>query len=115
MFRRNKDTYISYLIGNRSPRTLADWLQKEGLADAVDAGADSTVNHNDGFFRYYRLSFRQRKCAARPGSGYFSYLSLPRHQGIQRHYFDEIAHVLNASCLADRYDPSAIGARLGTK
>ena len=29
-FRSKTDTYISYLIGNRSKNTLSDWLQKQG-------------------------------------------------------------------------------------
>lgn len=42
-FRSKTDTYISHLIGNRSPGTLVDCLQKEGLADAINAGADPMI------------------------------------------------------------------------
>ncbi|MEN3258254.1 pitrilysin [Sodalis endosymbiont of Spalangia cameroni] len=144
-FRSKTDTYISYLIGNRSPGTLADWLQKEGLADAIDAGADPMVNRNGGVFAIAAsLSDKGYAQRDRVVAAIFAYLSLLRHQGIQRHYFDEIAHVLDqdfrfpvmtrnmdyiewlvdsmlrvpvqhvldASYLADRYDPAAIGARL---
>lgn len=144
-FRSKTDTYISYLIGNRSPGTLADWLQKEGLADAIDAGADPMVNRNGGVFAIAAsLSDKGYEQRDRVVAAIFAYLSLLRHQGIQRHYFDEIAHVLDqdfrfpvmtrnmdyiewlvdsmlrvpvqhvldASYLADRYDPAAIGARL---
>lgn len=37
-FRSKTDTLISYLISNRSKNTLTDWLQKQGLADGVNAG-----------------------------------------------------------------------------
>ena len=36
-FRSKTDTYISYLIGNRSENTLSDWLRKQGLADSIGA------------------------------------------------------------------------------
>ena len=49
-FRSKTDTYISYLIGNRSKNTLSDWLQKQGLADAINAGADPMVDRNGGVF-----------------------------------------------------------------
>src|SRR5476649_603684 len=144
-FRSKTDTYISYLIGNRSPDTLADWLQKQGLADAIDAGADPMVDRNGGVFAIaVSLSdkwFRQRDEVV---AAVFSYLKDLRVRGIQQQYFDEIAHVLDqdfrypvitrnmdyiewlvdsmlrvpvahvldASYLADRYDPQAIAARL---
>ncbi len=144
-FRSKTDTYISYLLGNRSPNTLADWLQKQGLADAIDAGADPMVDRNGGVFAIaVSLSdkgFRQRDEVV---AAIFSYLQDLRERGIQKQYFDEIAHVLDqdfrypvitrnmdyiewlvdsmlrvpvahvldASYLADRYDPRAIAARL---
>lgn len=37
-FRSKTDTYISYLIGNRSLNTLSDWLQKQGYSDGISAG-----------------------------------------------------------------------------
>lgn len=49
-FRSKTDTYISYLIGNRSKNTLSDWLQQQGLADAINAGADPMVDRNGGVF-----------------------------------------------------------------
>ncbi len=45
-FRSKTDTYISYLISNRSKNTLSDWLQKQGLADAINAGADPMLDRN---------------------------------------------------------------------
>ncbi|MEA9392509.1 pitrilysin [Acerihabitans sp. TG2] len=144
-FRSKTDTYISYLISNRSTNTLADWLQKQGLADAIDAGADPMIDRNGGVFAIaVSLSdkgFRQRDEVV---AAIFSYLKELREKGIQQQYFDEIAHVLDqdfrypvitrnmdyiewlvdamlrvpvahvldASYLADRYDPQAIAARL---
>lgn len=144
-FRSKSDTYISYLIGNRSPNTLADWLQKQGLADAIDAGADPMVDGNGGVFAIAAsLSDKGLRQRDEVVAAIFSYLKTLREQGIQRQYFDEIAHVLDqdfrypvitrnmdyiewlvdsmlrvpvrhvldASYLADRYDPDAIRARL---
>lgn len=144
-FRSKTDTYISYLIGNRSPNTLADWLQKQGLADAIDAGADPVVDRNGGVFAIaVSLSDKGYRHRDEVVAAIFSYLKNLRDRGIQRQYFDEIAHVLDqdfrypvitrnmdyiewlvdsmlrvpvahvldASYLADRYDPRAIAARL---
>lgn len=94
-FRSKTDTYISYLIGNRSPNTLSDWLQKEGLADGINAGADPMVDRNKGVFNISvsltdkGLAHRDRVIAA-----IFSYLAEMRQQGIKQEYFDEIAHVM---------------------
>ncbi|WP_406702329.1 insulinase family protein [Sodalis sp.] len=93
-FRSKIDTYIN-LIGNCSPGILADWLQKEELAASIDAGADPMVNRNGGVFAI--AAFLSDKGYAQRDqvmATIFSYLSLLRHQGIQGHYFDEIAHVL---------------------
>ncbi len=144
-FRSKTDTYVSYLIGNRSTGTLADWLQKEGLSDAIDAGADPIVDGNGGVFAIAATlsdkGFEQRDEVV---AAIFSYLNTLRQRGIQQQYFNEISkvldqdfrypvitrdmnyiewlvdsmlrvpveHVLDASYLADRYDPDAIAARL---
>ncbi|WP_413726680.1 pitrilysin [Sodalis sp. RH16] len=94
-FRSKSDTYISYLIGNHSPNTLADWLQKQGLADAIDAGADPMVDGNGGVFSI-AVSLSDKGFAQRDEviAAIFSYLKTLREHGIQRQYFDEIAHVL---------------------
>ena len=49
-FRSKTDTLISYLLGNRSKNTLNDWLQQQGLADGVNAGADPMTERNSGVF-----------------------------------------------------------------
>jgi protease-3 len=47
-FRSKTDELITYLIGNRSPGTLSDWLQKQGLAEGIRADSDPVVNGNSG-------------------------------------------------------------------
>jgi protease-3 len=49
--RRNRsktDELVTYLIGNRSPGTLSDWLQKQGLVEGIRADSDPVVNGNSG-------------------------------------------------------------------
>jgi hypothetical protein len=47
-FRSKTDELVTYLIGNRSPGTLSDWLQKQGLAEGIRADSDPVVNGNSG-------------------------------------------------------------------
>ncbi|WON76014.1 pitrilysin [Serratia sp. UGAL515B_01] len=144
-FRSKTDTFISYLIGNRSKNTLSDWLQQQGLADAISAGADPMVDRNGGVF-VISVSLTDKGLAERDRvvAAIFSYLQMLRTEGVKQSYFDEIARVLNlgfrypaitrnmnyiewlvdtmlrvpvqhtldASYLADRYDPKAISQRL---
>ncbi len=95
-FRSKTDTYISYLIGNRSTNTLSDWLQKQGLADAINAGADPMVDRNGGVFSI-SVSLTDKGLAERDQvvAAIFSYLKMLQGEGIKQSYFDEIAHVLN--------------------
>lgn len=47
-------------------------------------------------FCHRRLPFLQKVCIeTRVVAAIFAYLSLLKHQGIQRHYFGEIAHALD--------------------
>ncbi|OON39578.1 pitrilysin [Izhakiella australiensis] len=94
-FRSKTDTVISYLIGNRSKNTLADWLQKQGLADGVNAGADPMVNRNGGVFTL-SVSLTDAGLAQRDKvvAAVFSYLDMLKKQGIDKRYFDEVSHVL---------------------
>jgi len=144
-FRSKTDTLIAYLIGNRSKNTLSDWLQSNGLADSIDAGADPVIERNGGVFSI-SVSLTDKGQANRDQviAAVFSYLNTLRTQGIDKRYFDEVAHVLeldfrypsitrdmdyiewlvdtmvrvpvadvlDASYIADRYDPQAIKARL---
>lgn len=95
-FRSKTDTLISYLIGNRSKDTLSDWLQSQGLADSVDAGADPVITRNGGIFAI-NVSLTDKGLAQRDRvvAAIFDYLAMLRDQGIDKRYFDEMAHVLN--------------------
>lgn len=95
-FRSKTDTYISYLIGNRSKNTLSDWLQKQGLADAINAGADPMVDRNGGVFAI-SVSLTDKGLAQRDEvvAAIFNYLKMLHSEGIKQSYFDEISHVLN--------------------
>ncbi|UYL01702.1 pitrilysin [Pantoea ananatis] len=94
-FRSKTDTLIGYLIGNRSPNTLADWLQKQGLADGVNAGADPVTERNSGIFTI-GVSLTDKGLAQRNDvvAAVFSYIAMLREKGIDRRYFDEVSHVL---------------------
>lgn len=95
-FRSKTDTYISYLINNRSENTLSDWLRNQGLADNIGAGVNPVVDRNGGVFSIgvsltdKGLADRDRVIAA-----IFDYLKVIRKDGIRQDYFDEIAHVLD--------------------
>ncbi|HFT8038063.1 TPA: pitrilysin [Klebsiella aerogenes] len=94
-FRSKTDELVTYMIGNRSPGTLSDWLQKQGLAEGIRADSDPAVNGNSGVLAISAtltdkgLAHRDEVTAA-----IFSYLNLLRTQGIDKRYFDELAHVL---------------------
>jgi len=94
-FRSKTDTLIGYLIGNRSSNTLADWLQKQGLADGVSAGADPVTERNSGIFTI-SVSLTDKGLAQRDDvvAAVFSYIAMLREKGIDRRYFDEVSHVL---------------------
>lgn len=94
-FHSKTDELVTYMIGNRSPGTLSDWLQKQGLAEGIRADSDPAVNGNSGVLAISAtltdkgLAHRDEVTAA-----IFSYLNLLRTQGIDKRYFDELAHVL---------------------
>ena len=95
-FRSKTDELVTYLIGNRSPGTLSDWLQKQGLVEGIRADSDPVVNGNSGVLAISAtltdkgLANRDEVVAA-----IFSYLNLLREKGIDKRYFDELAHVLD--------------------
>ncbi len=95
-FRSKTDTYVGYLIGNRSKNTLSDWLQKQGLAEAISAGADPMVDRNGGVF-VISVSLTDKGLAKRDEviAAIFNYINLMRKQGISEQYFQEISHVLD--------------------
>jgi len=95
-FRSKTDELITYLIGNRSPGTLSDWLQSQGLVEGIRGDSDPVVNGNSGVLAISAtltdkgLANRDRVVAA-----IFSYLQLLREKGIDKRYFDELAHILD--------------------
>ncbi|UJD95913.1 pitrilysin [Lelliottia amnigena] len=95
-FRSKTDELVTYLIGNRSPGTLSDWLQNQGLVEGIRADSDPVVNGNSGVLAISAtltdkgLAHRDEVVAA-----IFSYLSLLREKGLDKRYFDELAHVLD--------------------
>lgn len=95
-FRSKTDTLIGYLIGNRSKNTLSDWLQNQGLADSISAGADPVIDRNGGVFSI-AISLTDKGQAKRDEviAAVFSYLNQLRTEGIDKRYFDEVAHVLD--------------------
>ena len=94
-FRSKTDTLVAYLLGNRSKNTLSDWLQSNGLADSIDAGADPVIDRNGGIFSI-SISLTDKGQANRDEviAAVFSYLNKLRSEGIDKRYFDEVAHVL---------------------
>lgn len=97
-FRSKTDQYIGYLIGNRSPGTLADWLQKQGLAENISAFSEPYIDRNQGSFTL-SVSLTDKGLAQKDRviAAIFSYLRLMQNEGISQRYFDEIANVLNLS------------------
>lgn len=95
-FRSKTDELITYLIGDRSPGTLSDWLQNQGLVEGIRADSDPVVNGNSGVLAISAtltdkgLAHRDEVVAA-----IFSYLNLLREKGVDKRYFDELAHVLD--------------------
>jgi len=95
-FRSKTDELVNYLIGNRSPDTLSDWLQNQGLVEGIRADSDPIVNGSSGVLAISAtltdkgLAHRDEVVAA-----IFSYLALLRDKGVDKRYFDELAHVLD--------------------
>ncbi|MFU0931132.1 pitrilysin [Kluyvera cryocrescens] len=95
-FRSKTDELITYMIGNRTPGTLSDWLQKQGLVEGIRADSDPVVNGNSGVLAISAtltdkgLAHRDEVVAA-----IFRYLDVMREKGIDKSYFDELAHVLD--------------------
>lgn len=95
-FRSKTDELVTYLIGNRSPGTLSDWLQKQGLVEGIRADSDPVVNGNSGVLAI-SATLTDKGLAHRDDvvAAIFSYLSLLRDKGVDKRYFDELAHVLD--------------------
>lgn len=95
-FRSKTDELITYMIGNRTPGTLSDWLQKQGLVEGIRADSDPVVNGNSGVLAI-SATLTDKGLAHRDDvvAAIFSYLDLMRQKGIDKKDFDELAHVLD--------------------
>ncbi|MQL49652.1 MULTISPECIES: pitrilysin [Photorhabdus] len=97
-FRSKTDEYLGYMIGNRSLNTLSDWLQSQGLAESINAGAAPMIDRNKGiFFIYVTLTDKGLEQRDQVVAAIFAYINLLKQKGIQKSYFDEIAKVLKLS------------------
>ncbi|MDC0728801.1 pitrilysin [Phytobacter diazotrophicus] len=95
-FRSKTDELITYLIGNRSPGTLSDWLQKQGLAEGIRADSDPVVNGNSGVLAISAtLTDKGQANRDKVVAAIFSYLTMLRDKGVDKRYFDELAHILD--------------------
>lgn len=94
-FRSKSDELITYMIGNRTADTLADWLQQQGMVEGLQANAESDVTGNSGVLTI-TANLTDKGLAQRDEvvAAIFSYLSLLRQQGIDERYFAELSHVL---------------------
>ncbi|OAT34549.1 pitrilysin [Proteus myxofaciens] len=97
-FRSKSDEYISYLIGNRSTGTLANWLQDQGLAESIGASSEPYIDRNQGSFTIsVSLTDKGLEKKDKVIAAIFTYLNLIQNQGINKRYFNEIANVLDLS------------------
>ena len=95
-FRSKTDELITYLIGNRSPGTLSDWLQSQGLVEGIRGDSDPVVNGNSGVLAISAtLTDKGQANRDEVVAAIFSYLQLLREKGVDKRYFDELAHILD--------------------
>lgn len=95
-FLEKNETFISYLIGNASPGTLAQTLKSQGLINNIYAGASLERFRNAGAF-VINIDLTDEGLAKRDEvvAAVFNYLDLMKRQGIDKSYFDEVKQVLN--------------------
>jgi len=95
-FRSKTDELLTYLIGNRTPGTLSDWLQEQGLVEGIRADSDPVVNGNSGVLAI-SATLTDKGLARRDlvVAAIFNYLNLLREKGVDKRYFDELAKVLD--------------------
>ncbi|RCW96367.1 MULTISPECIES: pitrilysin [Kosakonia] len=95
-FRSKTDELITYLIGNRSPGTLSGWLQSQGLVEGIRGDSDPVVNGNSGVLAISAtLTDKGQANRDEVVAAIFSYLQLLREKGVDKRYFDELAHILD--------------------
>ena len=94
-FADKSDEYIGYMIRNRSPNTLFDKLQKQGLIESINAYNDPIRYGTSGVFSIYvNLTDNGLAEKDRVLASIFSYLKLLKKEGIDKRYYDELQKVL---------------------
>lgn len=89
------DEYIGYMISNRSPNTLFDQLQKQGLIESINAGGEPLRFGTSGVFSIYaRLTDQGLLEKDRVLASIFSYLKLLQQTGVDEKYYHELQKVL---------------------
>ncbi|WP_299073918.1 insulinase family protein [uncultured Paraglaciecola sp.] len=92
------NAYISYLLDNEMPGTLAAVLRDAGLSEAVYSGFDADQYGNAGSFTLYiDLTERGRQNRDKVMAATLKYLALLRDQGVNAQYFSEIKQSLSNS------------------
>lgn len=94
-FSDKSDEYISYLIDNRSPNTLFDKLQKQGLIESINTNLGPMRYGNSGILSIFvgltDQGLTQKDLVI---GDIFAYLKLIAQHGINQQYYDEITKVL---------------------
>lgn len=94
-FSDKSDEYIGYLIDNRSPNTLFDKLQKQGLIESINTNLGPMRYGNSGILSIF-VGLTDQGLAQKDLviGDIFAYLKLIAQQGINQQYYDEITKVL---------------------
>ncbi|MGL1957153.1 MAG: insulinase family protein [Colwellia sp.] len=88
--------FISYLISNEMPNTLAPTLREMGLTSSLHASANPSSYGNAGDFSIYATLTEKGLKHRDTVVGYiFNYLNLIKEQGVDEKYFTEIKQSLN--------------------
>lgn len=87
--------YLDSLITARGEGTLADWLQQQGLSNTLSVSYNPRMAGNAGLFSIHiqptEAGMAQQDLIL---AALFRYLHLLKTQGVQRHYFDQMAQQL---------------------
>lgn len=97
--------YLESLIKARGEGTLADWLQQQGLANHLSVSYSPKMAGNAGLFSIHidptEAGMTQQDLIL---AALFRYLQLLKVEGVQRHYFDQMAQqlMINSYYLANQ-------------
>lgn len=87
--------YLDSLITARGEGTLANWLQQQGLSNTLSVSYNPRMAGNAGLFSIHiqptEAGMAQQDLIL---AALFRYLHLLKTQGVQRHYFDQMAQQL---------------------